>query len=111
MSLMTGISDDDVGRAWQAADAATAAAEIEVREATSLADFARIQAVFADIWEPEPGEPLVTREQLVAYAHTGQYVVVAHDLTRPHRPIIAASVGFLAAPVGRTLHSHITGVL
>ena len=52
-----------------------------------------------------------TVDLLRAYAWSGQYVVVAEDLRQPHRPAVAASVGFLAAPVGRALHSHVTGVL
>jgi predicted GNAT superfamily acetyltransferase len=104
-------ADDLVARAWQVAGRALGTAGIEVREVSALADLARIRGVFDEIWQPAPTEPLVTVDQLVAWANTGQYVVLALDAREPHRPVIGASVGFLAAPIGRTLHSHITGVL
>jgi predicted GNAT superfamily acetyltransferase len=111
---MTGTTSSDADLAQRAAASAAralATAGIEVREVSSLADLARLRDVFDEIWRPPPSEPLVTIEHLAAWAHTGQYVVLAHDVAEPHRPVIAASVGFLAAPIGRTLHSHITGVL
>ena len=111
---MTGTTSGDDGLARQAAASASralAAAGIEVREVSSLPDLGRLRDVFDEIWRPLPTDPLVTLDQLVAWAHTGQYVVLADDLKEPHRPVVAASVGFLAAPIGRTLHSHITGVL
>jgi predicted GNAT superfamily acetyltransferase len=109
---MTGTSGDALlRRADEAARRAVRDAEIEVREVSGLGDLARLREVFEEIWQPDPAEPLVTVDQLRAYAHTGQYVVLAEDLRRPQRPPIAASVGFLAAPPGRALHSHITGVL
>lgn len=111
MTGTTSIDGDLAKRAAAAATRALATAGIEVREVSSLADLARLRDVFDEIWRPAPTEPLVTVDQLVAYANTGQYVVLADDLLVPHRPVIAASVGFLAAPVGRTLHSHVTGVL
>jgi predicted GNAT superfamily acetyltransferase len=111
MQGTSGADDDVLLRAKETAERSAGEAGIEVREVSRLADLARIRDVFTEIWQPDPTEPLVTMDQLVAYAHTGQYVVTAHDVREPHRPMIAASVGFLAAPIGRTLHSHITGVL
>ena len=102
---------DVLERARRAAARAVADAGVEVREVSDLADLATVRRVFDEIWRPDPSEPLVTVDQLRAYAWTGQYVVNAHDVREPHRPVIAASVGFLAAPPGRALHSHITGVL
>src|SRR4051812_26893767 len=107
---MTGTSEDQVLReASAAALRAVQGAGIEVREVGSLDDLARVRDVFEAIWQPDPTEPLVTVDQLRAYAHTGQYVVLADDVRRPQRPALAASIGFLAAPAGRALHSHITG--
>jgi predicted GNAT superfamily acetyltransferase len=102
---------DVLERARRAAARAVADAGVEVREVADLGDLATVRRVFDEIWRPDPSEPLVTVDQLRAYAWTGQYVVTAHDVREPHRPVIAASVGFLAAPPGRALHSHITGVL
>jgi predicted GNAT superfamily acetyltransferase len=93
------------------AERAAAAAGIAVREVAELPDLVAIRQLFDTLWSADPTNPSVTPELLRAYAHTGQYVVVADDLTRPDRPIVAASVGFLAAPPGVALHSHVTGVM
>jgi predicted GNAT superfamily acetyltransferase len=102
---------DLLERARRAAGRALADAGVEVREVSRLDDLATVRRVFDEIWRPDPSEPLVTVDQLRAYAWTGQYVVTAHDARETHQPVVAASVGFLAAPPGRALHSHITGVL
>jgi predicted GNAT superfamily acetyltransferase len=90
---------------------AAQAAGIAIREAHEMADLAGIRRLFDVIWSADPRNPSATAELMRAYAHTGQYVVVADDLTRAGHPVVAASVAFLSAPAGVALHSHVTGVL
>lgn len=96
------------------ADRAAAAAGIRVREAHTLDEFAAVRSVTDRVWSADPTNPVATVELLRAYSHTGQYVVLAEDLRSaepfPHN-VIAVSIGFLGAPVGRALHSNVTGVL
>ncbi len=80
-----------------------------MREAVSVAEMAAVRRVFDQVWRADPTNPAATVEVLRAYAHTGQYVVLALD--GDDGEVLAASVGFLAAPIGRALHSNITGVL
>src|SRR5689334_20101341 len=96
-------------RAHALTEHAAQRAGIAVREVHELPDLAGIRRLFDILWSADPTNPSVTAELLRAYAHTGQYVVVADDLSRPGRPVVAASVGFLAA--GPALHSHVTGVM
>src|SRR5690348_6572270 len=96
-------------RAHALAGSAAQRAGVAVREVHELPDLAGIRRLFDVLWSADPTNPTVTAELLRAYAHTGQYVVVADDLTRPGQPVVAASVGFLAA--GAALHSHVTGVM
>ena len=98
-------------RAWAVADRAAAEAGIVVREVHDLADLAAVRRLFDTIWAADPTNPAATVELLRAYSHTGQYVVVAEDLARPGRPLVAASMGFLAAPAGQALHSNVTRAL
>jgi predicted GNAT superfamily acetyltransferase len=98
-----------VDRAHLLAEHAARRAGIAVREVHELPDLVGVRRLFDSLWSADPTNPAVTAELLRAYAHTGQYVVVADDLSRPGRPVVAASVGFLAA--GATLHSHVTGVM
>jgi len=102
---------DVVAGARTLARAAADAAGIAVREVHDLADCAAVRRLVDTVWSADPTNPSVTAELLRAFAHTGQYVVVADDLTRPGRPIVAAGAGWLAGPAGRALHSHVTGVL
>jgi predicted GNAT superfamily acetyltransferase len=110
---MRRMSDDALPVRAAAARAAEAAdaARIAVREVHDLADLVAVRALFDTLWAADPTNPVATVELLRAYTHTGQYVVLADDLTRPGRPPVAASVGFLAAPAGRALHSNVTGVM
>jgi len=89
---------------------AAEAAGVAVREVHDLADCVLIRHIFDTIWSASPTNPSMTAELLRAYGHTGQYVVVADDLTRPGE-VVAASAAFLSAPAGHALHSHVTGVL
>jgi len=97
--------------ARQAAIEAARAAQISLHEVHALADLAAVRRVFDTLWSADPTNPAVTVELLRAYVHTGQYVVLATDLTESGRPVVAASVGFLAAPAGAAVHSNVTGVL
>jgi predicted GNAT superfamily acetyltransferase len=104
-------STSATARALTASDRATEAAGVRIREVHELADLARVCEVFRTLWIPDPTNPVTTVEVLRAYAHTGQYVVLAEDLTAVGRPVVAASVGYFAAPPGVALHSNVTGVL
>jgi predicted GNAT superfamily acetyltransferase len=110
-SVARAATDEVRARAWAASDRAAAAAGIAVREVHDLADLVAVRRLFDTIWSADPTNPAATVELLRAYTHTGQYVVIADDLTRPGRPPVAASMGFLAAPAGQALHSNVTGVL
>ncbi|NED67426.1 GNAT family N-acetyltransferase, partial [Streptomyces sp. SID10244] len=59
-----------------------------------------------DVWHPDPGNRPVSVDMLRALSHAGNYVAGAYVGDR----LAGGSVGFFAAPVGHTLHSHITGV-
>jgi predicted GNAT superfamily acetyltransferase len=102
---------DAVARARAAAAAAAGAAGVEIVETSRYADLVGLRELFDTVWSPDPTTPVVTPELLIAYRHTGQYVVKALDTTVPGQPMIAGSVAFLGAPIGRALHSHVTGVL
>ena len=91
------------------AERSARAAGIVVREVSSVADLAAVRQVFDTVWSADPANPAATVELLRAYAHTGQYVVLAHDAGSGE--VLAASVAFLGTPIGRALHSNITGVL
>ncbi|MFJ5120189.1 GNAT family N-acetyltransferase [Kitasatospora sp. NPDC088548] len=56
------------------------------------------------VWRPEPGNPMMTPELLLVFAHSGSYVVGVHRNGR----MIGTCLGMLAA-VG--LHSHIAAVV
>ncbi len=105
------VTTTHVDLAWAAAERAAGQAGIEVREVRDVADMVAVRAIFDQIWASDPTNPAATVEMLRAYAHTGQYVVVAADTSQRDHPLVAASVGFLCEPAGRALHSNITGVL
>ncbi|MBG0830328.1 GNAT family N-acetyltransferase [Planomonospora sp. ID67723] len=77
-----------------------------VRELRSLEEFEQVFRLFDRIWRPEPGNAPATVELMRALSHAGNYVAGAY--TQDGR-LAGASVGFLAAPAGRALHSHVTG--
>lgn len=87
------------------AEAAAAASGVQVRELVGFEDFQEVFRLFDAIWHPLPANPPVTVELMRAFSHTGNYVAGAYDGKR----LVGASVGFLAAPPGQVLHSHITG--
>jgi predicted GNAT superfamily acetyltransferase len=91
-----------------AADAAAAAhrSAVTVRLLHDLADLEAMTALIDGIWRPDTGSPLVSVELLRALSHAGNYVAGAFD----RAAMLGACVGFLAAPPGAALHSHIAGV-
>ena len=89
-----------------AAAAAARAAGVTVRELTTIDDFVAVCALFQEIWQPEPGSPLVTTELLRALTKAGNYLAGAFDGDR----LVGACVGFFGAPADGTMHSHIAGV-
>ena len=98
--------------AGQRAETALAAAGITITEAATLAQLRQVREVFDTVWQADPTNPAATVELLSAYVHTGQFVVLAADAAGgPDGEVVAASMGFLCRPVGRGLHSNVTGVL
>ncbi len=79
---------------------------VEIRELSATADLDQLTRIFDDVWHPDPGNRLMGPELLRALSHAGNYVAGAYIGGR----LAGGSVGFFAAPVGETLHSHITGV-
>lgn len=79
---------------------------VTVRMVHDLPDLSAIVRLLHGIWRPEAGNPLVTVELLRALAHSGNYVSGALDGDQ----LVGACVGFLAAPPGISLHSHVAGV-
>ncbi|MFH8562377.1 GNAT family N-acetyltransferase [Streptomyces sp. NPDC017988] len=80
---------------------------LEVREVYELDELASVNALFEEIWGTAPGASPMGTEQMRALSHAGNYVAGAFADGR----LVGASVAFFAAPVGRTLHSHVTGAL
>jgi predicted GNAT superfamily acetyltransferase len=87
----------------RAARDAAAQAGVTVRELHANDEFRQVHRLFDDIWHFAPGDPPVTVELMIAFAHAGGYVAGAFQ----GDALAGASVGFLAR--GRTLHSHVTG--
>lgn len=80
---------------------------VRLCELRRLEEFRAVEELFADIWRPPPGSPgPVSTELIRALSHAGNYVAGAYLGAR----LVGASVGFLSAPPGHALHSHITGV-
>lgn len=97
-----------------AAVAATAArrAGVRIRPLATIDEMAAACRLLDDVWEIPPGETSEVRPSLLrALEHAGNYLVAAHLTDGPRRgEMVAASVAFFGSPVGRSLHSHITGV-
>ncbi|MGW0808088.1 GNAT family N-acetyltransferase [Nonomuraea sp. NPDC002799] len=77
--------------------------DVMIRELHEIDEFKQVSRLFDDIWHPDPSNVPVTMELLIAFAHTGNYVVGAYA----GDTLVGASVGFRAA--GGALHSHVTG--
>ncbi|MEV7969420.1 GNAT family N-acetyltransferase, partial [Sphaerisporangium sp. NPDC088356] len=78
---------------------------VVLRELHFIEEFEDVFRLFDGIWHPDPGGAPITVELMRALSHAGNYVVGAYEGDR----LAGASVGFLAAPAGRVLHSHVTG--
>ncbi|MER5322835.1 GNAT family N-acetyltransferase [Streptosporangium roseum] len=92
-------------RSDEHAEAAARAAGVRIDELSELPAFEEVFRLFDDVWHPDPGNPPVTVELMRAFSHAGNYVAGAYEGGR----LVGASVGFLAAPAGQVLHSHVTG--
>ncbi|MFC4913783.1 GNAT family N-acetyltransferase [Actinomadura gamaensis] len=78
-----------------------------VRELRELDEFDAVVRLVEEIWGPDEGGAPVSAEMMRALAHAGNYVAGVFQDGR----LVGASVAFFAAPVGTTLHSHLTGAL
>ena len=91
--------------AGKTAEGAAGVAGVRVAELFDLDEFERVRRLFDEIWRSEPGDTPISVELMRALSYAGNYVAGAYrdDL------LVGASVGFLAAPAGHVLHSHVTG--
>ncbi|MCS7475652.1 GNAT family N-acetyltransferase [Umezawaea endophytica] len=85
---------------------AATAAGVVVRDVTEMAELEAVYRLFDGIWRPSPDNPPVTTAMLRALSKAGNYVSGAYD----GPALVGACVGFLGAPAGRVLHSHVAGV-
>lgn len=95
-----------VAQAMKHAAAAADSAGVQIRLLLELPELEGVYDLIDRIWKPDKSNPLVTTEQLRALSKAGNYIAGAFLDGR----IVAACVGFFAAPVGEALHSHIAGV-
>jgi predicted GNAT superfamily acetyltransferase len=102
----------DVSHALRDAERASDAAGVVIVDAATADGALAVCRVFDRIWRLAAGS--VWPEEVARMnALTGQYLVLAHDRAPDGGPgeILGASTAVFAAPAGRALHSHITGVL
>ena len=92
--------------AERSAEAAATGAGVTIRTLNAVSDLEVVQNLFAEVWQTW-GNPPVTADLMVALSKAGSYVAGAFE----DEELVGACVGFFAAPVRGTLHSHITGVL
>lgn len=78
---------------------------VSLRELHRIEELAEVYRLLGEIWRAEPGSAPLSVELMRALSHAGNYLTGAYLDGR----MVGASVAFLAAPVGRALHSHITG--
>jgi predicted GNAT superfamily acetyltransferase len=78
---------------------------VRITELFEIEDFKKVFQLFDDIWHPEPSNAPISVEMMRALSHAGNYVTGAYEGDR----LVGASVGFLGAPPGQVLHSHVTG--
>ncbi|MFC5187558.1 GNAT family N-acetyltransferase [Actinomadura harenae] len=77
-----------------------------VRELHELEEFDAVVRLVDEIWGVNADGDPVSAEMMRALSHAGNYVAGAYQDGR----LVGASVAFFAAPVGTSLHSHLTGV-
>ena len=90
-----------------AAERAAAASGVQIRGLTEIPDLQQVFELYGRIWHPDPANPPITTEFLRALAHSGNYVAGAYL----GREMVGACVGFFAEPAGRSIHSHVAGVV
>ncbi|TCO60778.1 putative GNAT superfamily acetyltransferase [Actinocrispum wychmicini] len=103
MTLSDSISTHDASKV---AAVAAATSGVDIRELHDMTELQAVDDLFRDIWRPDPANPPITCEFMRVLSHSGNYVVGAYAGGK----LVGATVGILAAPIGRTLHSHVTGV-
>lgn len=79
-----------------------------ISELHQLEDMRELERLFAEVWE-RPFEPPISSDLMRALAHSGNYVVVAHEGSR----LVGGLVGWLGGspPHPLHMHSHILGVV
>jgi predicted GNAT superfamily acetyltransferase len=79
-----------------------------ISELTGLEDMLELERLFAAVWE-RPDEPPIGSDLMRALAHSGNYVVGAHEGSR----LVGGLVGWLGGspPHEVHMHSHILGVV
>lgn len=88
--------------------AAARRAGVHVRVLHDAAEADEAARVLERIWHVGPGDAAPAEAGLlVALAHAGNYVAAAFD----GEAIAGVTIGFFSEPLGRTMHSHIAGVL
>ncbi|MEV7013173.1 hypothetical protein AB0N02_42270, partial [Streptosporangium sp. NPDC051022] len=105
VSDMAGTVGNAARDAVRDAERVAGAAGVRIAELSGIGDFEGVRRLFDDIWQSDPGNAPISVELMRALSHAGNYVAGAYDGER----LVGASVAFLAAPVGRALHSHVTG--
>ena len=103
---MMALSPATAERAATVAEQAADQAGVEIRVVDDLRGLSDVCALLDSIWHPEPTNPLLTTEFARALSHAGNYVAGAFDGDE----LVGACVGFLAAPPGEVMHSHVAGV-
>jgi predicted GNAT superfamily acetyltransferase len=81
-------------------------AGVKIRELNQASEMISAAKILASVWGLDTGQMHIDPGLMTAMAHAGNYVAGAYQ----DGQIIGASVGFFAEPLGRALHSHITGV-
>jgi predicted GNAT superfamily acetyltransferase len=105
------LRDEETARARAAAERVMRAAGVQVRPAELTTDIQGVREILDAVFRPVPGESEASPYLLMALAHTGQYLVLAHPREAGSPPALGTSLGFFCAPARRTLHSHATAVL
>ncbi len=79
-----------------------------ISELHELEDMRELERLFAAVWE-RPDEPPISSDLMRALAHSGNYVVGAHEQNR----LVGGLVGWLGGspPSELHMHSHILGVV
>jgi predicted GNAT superfamily acetyltransferase len=82
-------------------------AGVEVRRLERAEDLRAMSAVLGEVWHVENDRGLIGQDVLVALSHAGNYVVGAFDGDQ----LVGGCLGFFGEPLGRSLHSHVAGVV